>query len=222
MSYTTSELQRQMQNLVRVATVSKVDYANKCLRIKAGDLESNWLPHPCHMGRNFIVWQPIRIGTQVIIACPSGDLAQAVIIGQLYQDNFQPPSTSPHIDTVKFNDGTQMTYNSDEKVLTLNVVGDVKVITKGKADINVGTDCTLTTGGNTTAIVGGDCHIKTTGNTTATVGGELNVTSKGNTTITAPLITYISGKGVVTGECICPFTGNPFPDYSTRVKAAKT
>ncbi|MES1265215.1 MAG: phage baseplate assembly protein V, partial [Variovorax sp.] len=39
----TVELQRLIENLVRVGTVSEVDHAARLCRVRSGNLETNWL-----------------------------------------------------------------------------------------------------------------------------------------------------------------------------------
>ncbi|WP_417536830.1 phage baseplate assembly protein V [Methylophaga sp.] len=48
-----------------------------------------------------------------------------------------------------------------------------------------------------------------------------DVTASGDVTVDASQIKLNKGVGVVTGECICPFTGSPHADISTTVLAGK-
>jgi phage gp45-like len=54
---------------------------------------------------------------------------------------------------------------------------------------------------------------------------EINISSGGKVIVNAAnLIEFNTGttpKGVVTGDCICHFTGSPHGDVSTKVKASK-
>ncbi len=84
MNFDTAELFRRFENLIRIGTIADVDYQGKRLRVKSGELLTDWLPWPAEIGRNFKHWRPLRDNTQVVLACPSGDPAQALIISMLY------------------------------------------------------------------------------------------------------------------------------------------
>lgn len=105
MSYDRAELQRKLANVIQITVITRVDHANKKLRVRLGADESGWLEWPAYIGRNFVAWKPLRVGQQVIISCVDGDPAQAVIIGDLYSRLIDAPSTSPLIDLIQFNDG---------------------------------------------------------------------------------------------------------------------
>lgn len=50
---------------------------------------------------------------------------------------------------------------------------------------------------------------------------NVKITAASNCTIDAPMIALNGGMGVVTGECICQFTGSPHSDTSATVTAGK-
>jgi phage baseplate assembly protein V len=120
MSFALAELNRRFENLIRVGTIAVVDEQQKRLRVKSGDLITNWLPWPAHIGNNFIQWRPLRLNTQVVLCCPSGDPAQAMIIGMLYSDTQSSPDQDPAVDRIQFEDGTVVQYNANQKTLTLS------------------------------------------------------------------------------------------------------
>jgi uncharacterized protein involved in type VI secretion and phage assembly len=53
------------------------------------------------------------------------------------------------------------------------------------------------------------------------VKGTLNIKVDGNAVVEAAKITLNGGKGVVTGDHICAYTGAPHSDFSSSVTAAK-
>jgi len=78
--------------------------------------------------------------------------------------------------------------------------------------------------GNVTESVGGDHKEDITGNLNITVGGDCNITVTGQCNITADNV-YIDGNsggghldGIVTGDCLCAFTGKPHIQKSSNVK----
>ena len=64
--------------------------------------------------------------------------------------------------------------------------------------------------------VPGECKINVSGNAVLTVGGNIKL---GNDALVGG---GAGGDGVVTGKCICAFTGAPHPDASLSVSAKKT
>lgn len=185
----TADLTRRLDNLIRLGTIAETDHEARLLRIQSGELLTDWLPWPTEMGRNYRRWRPLRIGTQVVLACPSGDPAQALIIGMLYSDALDSPGTDEHQDLIEFDDGTRIQYDSAAHRLSIDVHGDAAVQVEGDASL--------------------------------VVGGDLAATVTGVATLDAEHIALNQGTGVVTGQCVCPFTGKPHADVSTTVTAGK-
>ncbi len=138
MSFNLSDLYRRFENLIRIGTIAEVDEQNLLLRVQSGELLTDWLPWPAHIGHNFIHWRPLRVNTQVILCCPSGDPAQAVIVGMLYTDKHQPASFDPALDVIQFNDGTTIQYDSAQKTLTFSSAGDIDLIAEQNINIQAG------------------------------------------------------------------------------------
>lgn len=197
MSFELAEIKRQLANVIRIGNIEQVDHQKKKVRVKSGGILTNWLPWPAEVGRNFIRWRPLRTGTQVVLAAPGGELAQAVIVGMLYTSDQPAPDDEEGMDLVRFEDGTEVRYDSDASVLTVHSVNKIE----------------LQTDGDLTATV--------QGNFSATVGGDLSADVTGNVSIDGSKIELNGGKGVVTGDCICAFTGNAHLDFSSTVTAGK-
>jgi phage baseplate assembly protein V len=125
----TADLNRRIESLIRLGTIAQVDHAARKLRVQTGGLLTGWLPWPAEVGRNYRRWRPLRTGTQVVLACPSGDPAQAVVVQILYTDLVNSPSTDPDLDVIQFDDGTVIQYDSGSSHLTADCVGNVTVKT---------------------------------------------------------------------------------------------
>lgn len=120
-----AELSRLIENMIRIGTIADADHANQMVRVTSGDLTTDWLPWPAEIGRNFIRWRPLRTDAQVVLACPSGDPAQAVIVAMLYRDTLPPPSTSPTVDRIQFDDGSYVEHNADDGSLSIHATGQL-------------------------------------------------------------------------------------------------
>ncbi|MEM5528073.1 phage baseplate assembly protein V [Gammaproteobacteria bacterium AS21] len=136
----TSDLERLIQNLIRIGTIYAVDESARKIKVTSGKLVTQWLDWPAEEGRNYKRWRPLRLGTQVILASPGGDLSQAMIIGMLYSDALPPPSTDPDIDLIQFDDGSFIQHNHGTKHLSFHSAGDLTITCVG--------DMSLTADGN--------------------------------------------------------------------------
>lgn len=115
MTQTTSDLIRLLHNVLCFGTIAEVDHAGRQLRLDLSGRLTGWLPYPAEIGANFIRWRPLRIGTQVLAACPSGNPANAVIVQILYTDALPPPADAGHLDVIQFGDGTVIRHDSQAK-----------------------------------------------------------------------------------------------------------
>lgn len=119
----TAELNRRLENLIRLGSISEVDHDAKKIRVKTGGLTTSWLPWPAEIGKNYRRWRPMRAGTQVVLACPCGDPAQAVIIQILYTSELTAPSADPDVDLIAFDDGSYIEHNAAGKTMKVHSAG---------------------------------------------------------------------------------------------------
>ncbi|MBF0169319.1 MAG: phage baseplate assembly protein V [Alphaproteobacteria bacterium] len=120
-----SDLNRRIDNLLCFGRIAEVDHANAKIRLDLSGRLTGWLPYPCEIGQNFRRWRPLRIGTQVLAACVSGNPANAVIVQILYTDPLPPPANVGHLDLVQFDDGTFISYDASKKLLELHSSCDI-------------------------------------------------------------------------------------------------
>lgn len=195
------EIERRLANMVRVGVISAVDHDTKKIRVEAGGMNSAWLPWPVEMGRNFRRWRPLRAGQQVVMVAPSGELAQATVIGMLYSSSLDAPDTNPDLDLVLFDDGTCVQYDSANHHMEVSCIGSVTI--KGATELLVDF------GGSITVNAGSHITINapaTTVNTTQTHNGD--VTINGNLNVSALTTTGgLVSKGTA-GSGGASITGN--------------
>ncbi len=118
-----AELERRLANIVKIGVIQETNHADKKLRVAMGETQTAWLPWPAEIGNNFIRWRPLRVGQQVVLVAPSGELNQAVIVGQLYGGGFEAPADDETLDLIQFDDGTKLQYDSSAHCLTAEVGG---------------------------------------------------------------------------------------------------
>ena len=63
----------------------------------------------------------------MLVACPSGDPVNAVIVQILYSDAFPPPSTSGAVDIVLWDDGTRIEYDAAARTMTIHSASNMKL-----------------------------------------------------------------------------------------------
>jgi len=118
-SYTLVELSKLLNNLLRIGVLSQVDTDSAKVRVKSGDLETNWIPWlSARAGKN-AQWNPPEVGEQVMMLSPGGDLAQAVALPALYSTANPAPSKDKAVFKDLFKNGDYIQHDNNSGVLTL-------------------------------------------------------------------------------------------------------
>src|SRR5690625_1890040 len=90
---TTEELARLLNNLLRIGTVSAVDAKARAVRVRDGEIETDWLRWLEVRAGSTTDWDPPTLGEQVIVLSPGGDLGAGVVLAGI---NSQPiPRQAP-------------------------------------------------------------------------------------------------------------------------------
>lgn len=116
--FSISDLLRRIENLLKVVVIHAVDFDAQKLQIASAGIISGWLDMPGEVTHNYLRWRPLKPGVQVLIACESGDLANAIIVQILYNAGNQPLNTSETLDYMQFTDGALISYDTDTSTLT--------------------------------------------------------------------------------------------------------
>ena len=115
-----AELARRLEQIICLGTLVKVYPETREIQVAIGNITTGKLPWPAEVGQNYLRWRPLRVGTQVVLACPSGDWQQAQVVGMLYTDVLKPDNSDAHLDSITFDDGTQITYDSQQHALSVH------------------------------------------------------------------------------------------------------
>lgn len=87
MSFAAAEADRRLAAMLSVGRVTAVNGAGATARVDIGPLKSPDLPvGQIAAGARAFWWMP-AVGDQVLVAAPSGDLAQGIIVCGLYAQN---------------------------------------------------------------------------------------------------------------------------------------
>lgn len=192
MSLTPEAIARKLDNLLRSGKVVKVDNSAARVKVNIG-FETGWLPWLTPAAAGEKIWRSPTVGEQVLILSPGGDLANGFVLTGIFSKNNPAPANSDKIYHHQFKNGDTIIHNSE--------TGDLTATIKGSATITADKNIVATAKENINATAEGDVTITAGGKIVNTVGG--------------------SSKGVVQGDCICPFTGSPHIMVSATVEASE-
>jgi phage baseplate assembly protein V len=180
------ELNSRISNLFRTGTVTSLLPADMKARVVFEDRDNMESYDLQVIVKNTLqnkdYWMP-DIGETVLCCFLPIGLEQGFIIGGFYPQPVTRPANTENARKVQFGDGTVIEYDRESNKLTVDVKGDIDLITTG----------------NVTATIGGDLTADVTGSVSLTVGGELTADVSGNTTVTTPTLT-LNGDLVVNGN----------------------
>ncbi|MGL4892337.1 MAG: phage baseplate assembly protein V [Aeromonas veronii] len=134
MQPTPTELQRLIDNLIRIGTITAVR-SGEC-RVKTGDLITNWRPYAAARAGKNRTRSRLSIGEQVLILSVSGDLRNAYIVGPIHCDAFPEPladDDNPDLDRTEYSDGAVIEYNPQTGELNATGIMAAKI----KASVSV-------------------------------------------------------------------------------------
>lgn len=110
-----ADLQRKIQNIIRIGTVSEID--GKRARVKFDNNETDLLQWTEISAGKVKKWTPKTIGEQVVIASEGGETTQGIIIGSLSSNQFPVPTTDDGIEVIEYADGAVISYDFENSIL---------------------------------------------------------------------------------------------------------
>lgn len=134
-----TELERRLSNSIQTGTIIEADYSIARVRVKAGALETTWLPWVTNRAANGKTWWAPDVGEQVLLLCPNGSPEIGVVMPAIYQTAHPAPETNRKTAKAVFEDGTTVLHDSENHVLTINVAGSgakFHLISAGDGEIN--------------------------------------------------------------------------------------
>jgi len=194
-AYEIAEINRRIDNMIRVGTVVECDYERARARVDVGEQTTGWLPFMAERARDQeISWDAPEPGERVMVLAMSGDLANSCILhGALYCVDHPAPSASSDIITRAHKDGAHDTYDRGAHSRTIQLpdngeltflVGDTRItashdsVTITATDVDVRADNSVTVTANTITL-DGEVHLGGTGGEpVARKGDDINTTLK--------------------------------------------
>lgn len=180
------ELERKLENLVRLGHVSAVDPAKGC-RVKSGGIETDWLPWLELRAGSDRTWWPPSVEEQVVLLCPGGNPANGIVLFGIFSDaNPAPAASLALVVLAKMRDGSLIIYDTAAHHLQADLAGSA----------------TLTTVGNLFASIGGDITASAVGNVAVTADGDLSAAASNIAATTPGTLTAQAGSASVTAASI--------------------
>lgn len=144
-----SNMDPHVDNASRIAAatrhgmVEEIDHQGNRVRIRTGNLLTDWLPMSHGRAGGTRDWDPLTLGEQVTLQCPSGDLSQARLLPSLNSDNAPPPAGASADNTIReYPDGARWEHNhaSSETRISVPAGGQI-VLVAGASSITITNDC---------------------------------------------------------------------------------
>ena len=138
-----AELNRRLDNLLRLGTIAEVDHPATRVRVKSGDILTDWLPWIERRAGTTLDWDPPTIGEQVLILAPTGELSTALVLTGINSDFHPSPSDKPYICLRRYPDGAEIEYDHKNHHLRATIPGSVEIDAATEIDILSGTVITV-------------------------------------------------------------------------------
>jgi len=140
-SFSFSEIDRKLANLIRVGTVKEADYKKARVRIQIGKILTDWLPWVTSRAGQDRNWSAPSVGEQVVLLSPSGEMAQGVVVPAIYQQKHPAPSDKETDIAFVFQDGSKVLYDKEKHHFTVSVVTDGTLTLKiGESSLEMSKD----------------------------------------------------------------------------------
>lgn len=185
------ELERRVGQMVIRGKIAEVDPAKHVARVAYGPKGKQLT--------GWLQWKPMRTGKAITWWCPEvGEGVTVISEGDLALGEILPGSYHAEFPAPSDNPDEYLVHFGDgSKVSHNHSTHKLEVVNVG--DVNITTQQNIT--------------VTSTGTATVNAGGEIIANGS--------KVKLNKGSGVVTGECICHFTGKPHGDISSQVTAGK-
>lgn len=121
MSYGTTDADRRLANVIQIGRVKAVDPAKGMVLVEMDGPETDWIPWTTNQAGGNRTWSCPDVGEQVVVAAPSGELGNAVVIGSLFQDSSPEPADSGDVTRTVYQDGTVVEYDRASHAMKIDV-----------------------------------------------------------------------------------------------------
>lgn len=220
MHVTRGDVPAEVSNMLRCGTVIEVrTRPQAAARVQTGEIQTDWIPWlERRIGPNGRTWHAPGTGEQVLLACPGGDISQAIVLGSLAQTDYAHGADSQDVDRTVYPDGSSVEFNHATSTLTVAAGKGQVIVHCQQAEVHAGAAVVLDT--PTTRATG---SVSAEGNVSAGTGatGTLCTTTGQVVTIERGSVTNVYGgaPGRMAG---LPFNPEPFERLADQINAVRT
>ncbi len=125
LEYRVSELERRMNNMIRICTVEAVQGDRAVVRDGSG-LKTGFLPWVTRRAGKDREWWAPEPDEQVVLLCPHGEPALGVILPSIYRDMFAAPASVRTVHRTIYDDGAVIEYDRAAHRLKADIPGTIE------------------------------------------------------------------------------------------------
>lgn len=126
----------EFEEMVRFGTVSSVDLAAGRIVVQSGEVETSsirWVETRAGKTRT---WSPPSVGEQVLLLCPSGEIAGAIAFRGVSQEAFPYPGNSLR-ELIQFDDGAVIAYDPEAHQLDVELPDGATIVVKSTGGVSI-------------------------------------------------------------------------------------
>lgn len=143
-----AEILRLLGNVCQIGTITQTKSAEglALAKVKIDDRETDFFPVVSKSNSFKKHYIPVRVDEQVAVFCPFGEANIGFIIPGLFNKSCKEPTGSSDVrETITYEDGTSIFYDTEAKELNINAVGKINVTCKSATVTADTVDITATT-----------------------------------------------------------------------------
>jgi phage baseplate assembly protein V len=130
-------------NMLRYGRIASVDLSAGRITVAVGEIETQPIRWATGGSGGTRVWSRPKIGEQVVLLCPDGDITGAFAMRGLDCDAF-PPLGDPDRELVEFEDGATIGYDPDAHALAVVLPAGAIVSIVAPGGVTIDTDVRIT------------------------------------------------------------------------------
>lgn len=123
-------------------TIASVDLAAGRITVRVGEIETQPIRWLTGAAGGTQIWIRPKVGEQVLLKAPEGDIEAAIAVRGVTYDAF-PPIADPDRDVIRFEDGATVAYNPGTGELEVKLPSAGTVVIDAAAGVTIRGDVTI-------------------------------------------------------------------------------
>lgn len=131
-----AQYHRMIANLIKQGNIAQTDPAQGLVRVRSGDLTSDWLPYFVPAAGGVSVHRPPSVGENCIILSPSGEPANGLVLCGLASTQHPQPDTTADKTVLKMPDGAVFEYDHAQGSLKISGIKTAEIQAADSLDVD--------------------------------------------------------------------------------------